>query len=133
MMSCIDVGFSFSRVPIASTYIIWMGRWVGHIALKKTNDQFAFRARLRTSTLRRTRLQQPLERMAGKTRAAAIAAIVTAATETAATETATAEAAAAEAAAAGAAAGAARRGAVAGAAPRRTRRCAGAAPDRGPE
>ena len=54
------------------------------------------------------------------------------ATVTAATETATAEAAAAEA-AAGAAAGAARRGAAAGAAPRRTRRCAGAAPDRGPE
>ena len=100
----------------------------------------AFRARLRSSTWRRTRLQQPHERMGETTMIAEIvtvvAEIVTAEIvieeiETAEIETAEAAAAAA---AVGAAAGAARarRGAV-GAVLRRTRRCAGAALDPGHE
>ena len=100
----------------------------------------AFRARLRSSTWRRTRLQQPHERMGEMTMIAEIvtvvAEIVTAEIvieeiETAEIETAEAAAAAA---AVGAAAGAARarRGAV-GAVLRRTRRCAGAALDPGHE
>ena len=100
----------------------------------------AFRARLRSSTWRRTRLQRPHERMGEMTMIAEIvtvvAEIVTAEIvieeiETAEIETAEAAAAAA---AVGAAAGAARarRGAV-GAVLRRTRRCAGAALDPGHE
>ena len=101
----------------------------------------AFRARLRSSTWRRTRLQQPHERMGEMTMIAEIvtvvAEIVTAEIVIEEIETAeieTAEAAAAAAAAVGAAAGAARarRGAV-GAVLRRTRRCAGAALDPGHE